>query len=110
MSVKSKSNSNEFKAKVVVKVLENSKVWKCLSVKLFYNKQGKRKIAEYICFYNYKRPHASVDYKTPMSVYMAGLEKVSQMGNKKIKKIDLAKGYRLIRFFCFIFPLKLLEL
>ncbi|MGC9169069.1 MAG: integrase core domain-containing protein [Desulfurella sp.] len=40
--------------------------------------KAREKIAEYIYyFYNYERPHASLGYKTPMSVYMAGLEKVA---------------------------------
>ncbi|PMP87187.1 MAG: hypothetical protein C0173_09805 [Desulfurella sp.] len=39
--------------------------------------KAREKIAEYIYFYNYKRPHASLNYKTPISVYMAGLEGVA---------------------------------
>ncbi|MEM3786754.1 MAG: integrase core domain-containing protein [Nitrososphaeria archaeon] len=31
-------------------------------------KEAKDGIKDYIDFYNYKRPHASLDYKTPMSV------------------------------------------
>lgn len=40
-------------------------------------KEARDGIKDYIYFYNYKRPHASLDYKTPMSVYMAGLEGVA---------------------------------
>jgi len=32
-------------------------------------KEARDGIGEYINFYNYKRPHASLGYKTPMSVY-----------------------------------------
>ncbi|OSS42516.1 Mobile element protein [Desulfurella amilsii] len=37
-------------------------------------KEAKEGIKDYIYFYNYKRPHESLGYKTPMSVYMAGTE------------------------------------
>ena len=39
--------------------------------------KAREKIAEYIYFYNYESSPASLNYKTPMSVYMAGLEGVA---------------------------------
>ena len=37
-------------------------------------KEARDGIGEYINFYNYKRPHASLFYKTPMSVYKIGIQ------------------------------------
>jgi hypothetical protein len=37
-------------------------------------KEARDGIGEYINFYNYKRPHASLFYKTPMRVYKMGIQ------------------------------------
>ncbi|OSS41293.1 Mobile element protein [Desulfurella amilsii] len=34
-------------------------------------------IEEYVSFYNYKRPHAILCYKTAMSVYKTGIEEAA---------------------------------
>jgi putative transposase len=40
-------------------------------------KEARDGIGEYINFYNYKRPHASLGYKTPMSVYKTGIQEAA---------------------------------
>ena len=40
-------------------------------------KEARDDIGEYINFYNYKRPHASLSYKTPMSVYKTGIKEAA---------------------------------
>lgn len=40
-------------------------------------KENKEGIREYIDFYNNKRPHESLNYKTPLNVYMADLNRIA---------------------------------
>ena len=40
-------------------------------------KEARDGIGEYINFYNYKRPHASLGYKTPMSVYKTTIQEAA---------------------------------
>jgi len=110
MSTKRKTYSNEFKAKVVLEVLENNtclneiasnhniplcskeraynniiieRFWRTLKYENVYLigcstiKEAKDGIEEYINFYNYKRPNASLGYKTPMSVYKTGIQEAA---------------------------------
>jgi putative transposase len=40
-------------------------------------KEARDGIGEYINFYNYKRPYASLGYKTPMSVYKTTIQEAA---------------------------------
>jgi len=43
-------------------------------------------ITEYMAFYNYERPHQSLDYKTPMSQYAMGSLKVIHISTQLTKE------------------------
>jgi len=37
-------------------------------------KQARQELSKFVDFYNYQRPHQSLDYKTPAEVYFASSE------------------------------------
>jgi len=61
---------------VIERFLKNLKIRKYL---IGYStiKEARDGIGEYINFYNYKRPHASLGYKTPMSVYKTSIQQAA---------------------------------
>jgi hypothetical protein len=63
----------------VIKEEEIYKMWYCIATivggykKIEYAcpKEAYRSLSQYICFYNYERPHQALDYQPPAQVYGA---------------------------------------